>query len=114
MAANIRIIAAPEGSDRIPGNDAEEPAAAKARRTLYMRRYVAASPMSARGSMFRGRGGDIPRDVDLPDPTSPTGVRRTNILAVTHPHDCSKHLPGGDENVVLRNREYRREEAIAA
>jgi hypothetical protein len=51
-------------------------------------RILAASPMHAKPSHYRGEAG-VPRDVSVPDGRG--GYRRTRILAVTFPHDCANH-----------------------
>jgi hypothetical protein len=50
-------------------------------------RIVAATPRRAKAEHFRSHAG-VPSDVTLPD------GRRTDILAVTLPHDCANHLVG--------------------
>lgn len=62
-------------------------------------RYTASTPKRARASTFRGHAG-FPGDTWLPDRTRREGVRRTDILGVTHPHDCANHIPGMDDEVT--------------
>lgn len=55
------------------------------------KRVDASPPRYAKGSQFRGHGG-VPSDTYVPDKRSRSGWRRTNILGVTHPHDCRNHI----------------------
>lgn len=58
-------------------------------------RVFASHPKRAALSTFRGHDG-VPKDMWL-------GDRKTNILAVTLPHDCDNHLTGLEETPVIRN-----------
>lgn len=42
---------------------------------------------------FRHNAG-VPANAYVDDPRAKYGMRRTDILGATLPHDCSKHLPG--------------------
>jgi hypothetical protein len=54
-------------------------------RGLHTHAYPPNTPPTAHGNRHRYNAG-IPRDLWL-------GDRRTDILGVTHPHDCANHLP---------------------
>lgn len=63
--------------------------------------WFASTPRRAHTEHFRGHDG-FPGDTWVPDKSAPFGERKTDILAVTAPHDCANHLPGIDTEPFIR------------